>query len=213
MRSVLGLVQSDDLTQGKLTSRTRLRVRPLWYNGLRCGQVFHDPHDHVLEYHVVPHDRYSSYVDCESLRIDVDAAGCPVLLEVDLTAPGFKIVDTLVPPFAQCLQRHRFLDFPIRHRSPRVSFNPFNNLYHIALSRRIPFECWTFAPGAAWEVDEHSCLVGIWLADSIQDPSGCRRAGWRAGVWRAYRRGRLQEISSDHSRLERGWLSLPKIFP
>lgn len=195
-----------------LTTRQRLRVRPLWHNGLRCGQVFSDPHARVLEYHVVPHDRYQSYIDANSLRIDVDAAGCPVFLELDLDSSSLSFDDGITPPRVHRLQRHRFLDFPVQHRSPKIMVNPLNGLCHIVLSRRSPVECWTFAPGAAWEVDEDSCLVGIWLANPVSDPSACRRAAWRAGIWRVYRQGRMAEIASLSEHLELGWLSPPKIF-
>lgn len=196
-----------------LTTRSRLRVRPLWYNGLRCGQAFLDPHDGVIEYHVVPHDRFASYIDAGGLRVDVDAAGCPVLIELDLKDSNVLSDNTIDEPTVDRLRRHRFLDFPIQHRRARVSMDRRNGLYHIVLSRRNPVERWMFAPGAAWEVDSDSCLVGIWLADVIEDPSGCRRAAWRAGVWRAYRQGRLEELAAMNSRPEAGWLSLPKIFP
>jgi hypothetical protein len=196
-----------------LTTRQRLRVSPMWYNGLRCGQVFSDPHERTLEYHVVPHDRYCSYIDSCDMRIDLDAAGCPVLLELGLQPQTVRYNDSLVPPQVDYVQRHRFLDFPIQHRSPHIEVNPLNSLCHIVLSRRMPAECWAFAPGAAWEVDEGSCLVGVWLANPVADPSGCRRAAWRLGVWQAYRRGRLAEIASPKAHLEHGWLSLPKIFP
>jgi len=195
-----------------LTTRNRLRVKRLWYNGLRCGQVFHDPHDSTFEYHVIPHDRYASYLDAGSVRIDVDEAGCPVLVEVDLKCAKVRHDNDLTPPTVEYVQRHRFLDIPIQTREPRIFLNRHNGLCHIMLSRRTPVERWSFAPGAAWEIDSDSCLVGIWFGDPISDPSGCRRAAWRAGVWNAYRRGRLREISSLNARLGRGWLSLPKIF-
>lgn len=196
-----------------LTTRARLRVKPLWYNGLRCGQSFLDPHEGLLEYHVVPHDRYASYIDAGGLRVDVDAAGCPVLIELDLKASKVLSVNTIDDPAVDRLQRHRFLDFPVQHRAARVRIDRRKGLYHIVLSRRDPVERWIFAPGAAWEIDSDSCLVGIWLADVIEDPSGCRRAAWRAGVWRAYRQGRLEELAAMNSRPDAGWLSLPKIFP
>ncbi len=194
-----------------LTTRNRLRLKPLWYNGLRCGESFFDPLEGVLEYHVVPHDRYASFIDFGPLRIDVDASGCPVLLEIDLRSVKFAYEELNVPPI-DIVQRHRFLDFPVQHRSPRVTFDPCNDLYHMRLSRRTPVARWAFAPGAAWEVDADQCLVGVWLAEPIVDSSGCRRAAWRSGVWSAYRRGRTGELESLNSRPERGWLSLPKIF-
>lgn len=213
MTGRIGLPSFVTTTPGALTSRSRLRVRPLWYNGLRCGQAFLDPHDGVLEYHVIPHDRYASYIDAGGLRIDVDGSGCPVMLEVDLKSSHVLPGRDMGEPYVDRLQRHRFLDFPIQHKPARVRMDRPNGLYHISLSRRTPVERWMFAPGAAWEVDSDSCLVGIWLADVVEDPSGCRRAAWRAGVWRAYRQGRMEELATISSRPEAGWLSPPKIFP
>lgn len=195
-----------------LTTRNRIRVKPLWYNGLRCAQLFHDPNEDLLEYHVVPHDRYGSYIDAGPVRIDVDETGCPVLVEVDLLGPKLINCSELTPPNVEFLQRHRFLDFPVQTRAPQVFHDRVNGLVHIVLSRRAPADCWSFAPGSAWEVDSDSCLVGLWLADPVSDPSGCRRALWRAAVWSAYRRGRLADIASPFAHLEHGWLSLPKIF-
>jgi hypothetical protein len=195
-----------------LTSRSRLRIRPLWHNGLRCGQAFFDPNDHTLEYHVVPHDRYASFIDAGPLRIDLDASGCPVMVELDMQTAKVRSAELAFPQVNE-LQRHRFLDFPIQTATPRVEFDNNNLLYHIRLSLRHPVDVWTFAPGSAWEVDGDSCLVGIWIGEVIYDPGLCRRSAWRAGVWRAYRRGRLAEINSLTARLENGWLSPAKIFP
>jgi hypothetical protein len=213
MTGLSDLRSSTEIGAVSLSTRSRLRVRPLWSNGLRCGQAFLDPHDSVLEYHVIPHDHYASYIEAGGLRIDVDGAGCPVLLELDLKQSSVLLDSTLEYPSVEVLQRHRFLDFPIQHKPARVTVNNHNGLYHIVLSRRIPVERWIFAPGAAWEIDADSCLVGIWLGDVVEDPSGCRRAAWRAGIWRAYRQGRLADLASLESRPEAGWLSLPKIFP
>lgn len=213
MTGLPGLPSFVETTSRALTSRSRLRVRPLWYNGLRCGQAFLDPHDGVLEYHVVPHDRYASYIEAGGMRIDVDGSGCPVMLEVDLKSTNVLFNSDINEPRVDLLQRHRFLDFPIQHRPARIRLDRRNGLYHITLSRRTPVERWMFAPGAAWEIDGDSCLVGIWLADVVEDPSGCRRAAWRAEVWRAYRQGRLEELAAINSHPEAGWLSLPKIFP
>ena len=212
MRSGLVLPPGVTSDNSLLTTRTRLRTKPLWYNGLRCGESFSDPHEGVLEYHIIPHDRYASFIDLDAMRIDVDESGCPVMLEIDLFSAKVLYDNDMTIPIVDKLQRHRFLDFPVQHHAPRIHIDHRKKLYRIVLSRRIPVERWAFAPGAAWEVDADQCLVGIWLADPVYDPSGCRRAAWRAGVWSAYRHGRLSEIASVNSHPERGWLSLPKIF-
>jgi hypothetical protein len=197
---------------GILTTRSRLRVRPLWYNGLRCGQVFFDPHDSALEYHVIPHDPYFSYIETRGLRIDVDSSGAPVFVEVNLPFLRPKVLGSLqIPAFTE-LCRHRFLDFPIQIAPPRVAVNCDKSLYHIRFSRLAPCERWSFAPGGIWELDSESCVVGLWLYDIISDPSRAKRMAWRAGTWQAYRQGRTEELESLYSRPERGWLSPPKIF-
>lgn len=196
-----------------LPTRQRLRVRTLGYNGLRCGQVFWDQYEEVLEYHVVPYDRYSSYIEAPGFRVDVDGAGAPVFVELDL---GLSVCKPLIAselPDIDLVCRHRFLDFPAQIRRPRVFVSVLSGIYHIVFSRLRPISRWAFAPGAIWEVDEGSCAVGLWLYDAICDPSGCRRAAWRRGVWQAYRRGRTEELANLTSHPERGWLSLPKIFP
>lgn len=198
--------------QTQVTTRSRLRVRPMWYNGLRCGQGFYDPNEGVIEYHIVPHDAYSSFIEAGPVRIDVDSTGSPVMVEVDISSYGIKNLDPAGAPLPQILSRHRFLDFPIRSRAARLAISCDNSLCHIRFSRLTPTSLWSFSPGCMWEVDSESCVVGLWLTDLISDPSGCRRAGWRAAVWQACRRGRLIEVHSLRSQLELGWLSLPKIF-
>ncbi len=195
-----------------LTTRTRLRVRPLWYNGLRCGQVFFDPHEATLEYHVVPHDPYFSFIESRGLRIDVDSTGSPVFVELDLQLLHPKTLDILEIPHYSELCRQRFLDFPVQIAPPRVTTDRDKSLYHIRFSRLVPAERWSFAPGGIWELDQDSCVVGLWLYDIVGDPSQSRRMAWRAGTWRAYRQGRAEELESLYSRPERGWLSPPKIF-
>ncbi len=196
-----------------LTTRNRLRVKPMWHNGLRCGQAFFDPHEGTVEYHVVPHDRYHSYIDCGPVRIDLAEDGAPVLVEVDIRTSKLNLDNTLSVGNPTMLCRHRFLDFPIQHDQPSVTVNCDNSLLYIRFSRTNPAASWAFAPGAIWEVDADSCVVGLFLISPLSDPSGQLRAKWRLSTWRAYRRGRLEELAAVSSMPERGWLSLPKIFP
>ena len=196
-----------------LTSRSRLRTKSMWYNGLRCGQGFFDPHEGTIEYHIVPHDSYASFIECGAVRLDVDESGSPVMVDIDLQGNRIHIDDSIIAPIPQLLYRLRFLDFPIKTQLSHLRLLPDNSLCHIVFSRLIPTSFHSFSPGAIWEVDSGSCVVGLWLTDLIADPSGRQRAEWRASVWQAYRRGRLQEIASINGRLETGWLSAPKIFP
>jgi hypothetical protein len=172
----------------RLTHRSRLRVTLFPENGLCHGRGFSDPHEGVVEYHVVPHAPYHSYVEAEGLRIDLDAAGFPIFVELARGWAKSRVDPMLVPPRSLALNGHRFLDFPVRFDPVAIRVSRDNSLFYIGLSDCPSATRWVFSEGAIWEADLHARLTGLWLLDVESDPSGCRRSTWRAEAWRVARR-------------------------
>jgi len=183
--------ESVDAVDGeahRLTHRSRLRVKLFSMSGLCRGRGFWDPHEGVVEYHVVPHAPYHSYVEAVGLRIDLDAAGCPVFIELARGWAKTRVDPVLVQPGGLAINGHRFLDFPVRFDPVTIRASLDNSLFYIGLSDLPPTTRWVFSEGAIWEADLHARLTGLWLFDVESDPSGCRRSIWRAEAWRTARR-------------------------
>ena len=81
-----------------LTHRSRLRVKLFTENDLRPGRGFWNPIEQVVEYHTIPHFPYRSYLENDSLRIDLDFTGQPVFVEVRLPESSVTSVDPTLEP-------------------------------------------------------------------------------------------------------------------
>lgn len=170
-----------------VATRTRLRVRHQRSNGSVWGRAFRDPGEQVIEHQVVPHRPYHSFLSAPPLLIDVDAEGSPILVELDYSGADVVVDPILRPPIDFGVGTLRFLDIPSRCRPGRISTDAGNSLFHIEFSANRVVASVQHAPGAIWEIDQQSCLCGLWLLRGLDDPYGRRRARWRGRCWRQAR--------------------------
>jgi hypothetical protein len=178
---------SPSIEPGILTQRARLRIRAELCREVASGCGFWDPHLEVVEYHIVPHGPFHSYLESETLRIDVDSRGVAVFVELALSWVKLFRISDLMAPANVSVSGHRFLDFPVGFSAPLVRVNRDNSLLHIQLSGNPTTRHWTNSTGAIWEGDDRGFLTGIWLLGIVSDPSEGRRMAWRAASWRSWR--------------------------
>ncbi len=176
-----------------VATRTRLRVRHQRSSDRFWGRTFRDPVGQLVEYQIVPHKPYHSFIAAPPLLIDVDSEGYPILVELDYSGSEIVVDPILQPPIDFGVGALRFLDPPSRCRPLRILSDVGNSLFHIEFSSRQVAVSVQHAPGAIWEIDRHSCLSGLWLLRGLDDPYGRGRSRWRARCWQ---RARLRALRS-----------------
>jgi hypothetical protein len=152
------------------------------------GRTFRDPEAQLIQHHIVPHSVYSAFIAAGPLRIDLDEAGYPVMAELSV-ADGICTVDScLRPPIDFELGTVRFLDHPSRIEPVSVAVDSYNTLWHIRLTESRVAVSFQTVTGAIWEIDQESCICGLWFLRGQDDPYGRGRKSWRSRTWRRARR-------------------------
>ncbi len=87
---------------------TRSRLRMAFGHGAtgRLGQAFWDIHQGTVEYHIIPHQPYHSYIEGDGFRIETDNEGRPLLFELTDSANALG-VNGLVRPSVESLPGDR----------------------------------------------------------------------------------------------------------
>jgi hypothetical protein len=170
-------------------TRARLRVALQPRQEVALGQAFWDLHSQSIEYHIVPHRPYHSYIEGDNFRIETDRGGRPVLVEIrePQNGSGGPCPPAPEPALVQSCDL-RFLDLRIRSRSICAAVDFSNSLSFIKLLGGAPVAFGAVATGAVWGIDANGFLSALWLTDVQSDPSGLRRGRWRRGCWTRTRR-------------------------
>jgi len=154
------------------------------YKGKVFGRAFFDIFDEAVEYHQVPHLPYHSFIRGDRFRIETDAQGRPILIEVRCT-PNRRgqLEDTLIVPAHVTRGSLRLLDLRILCHEDTVRIDARNSLVYIKLNGSAATDFISTAPGIIWGVNRHSQLCGLWISGWQNDPSGLVRARWRRRSW------------------------------
>lgn len=168
-------------------TRSRLRIKPIPFEGRVLGQAFWDEMTEVIHFHVVPHRPYESYVQGDRFRIDTDASGQPVFLELQCSRTRHSISAGLEPPEASagCI---RFLDLRIRFHEADILSTPCHSVTYIDLNRAPVIRHLAYVSGLIFSLGADDRLCGIWICGALPDPGGRHQAFWRAGAWQTAHR-------------------------
>lgn len=173
-------------------SRSFLRVK-IESDGVQPrGQAFWDPQQELLEYHVIPHGPYDSFLQGEALRIDTDEAGHPVFVELSWNRALHQRVRELRTPKASRPGLIRFLDLRVRFSELKVMSTVNQSTTCIIFKEALQLEYWAVGRCSLWGIDGLGHLSELWVIDAKSDPSGLRRARWRSESWKRVRRGALR---------------------
>lgn len=173
-------------------TRSRLRIRTCPLEGAICARAFWDETREVVDYHVVPHRPYHSYIQGDCFRIDTDALGQPVYLEVQCNRGSHGITDGLLPPVAPPAGGIRFLDLRIRFHELAVLSTRCHSATYIEFERIPVAKQLSFGSGVIFCVSADDCLSGLWLVNALPDPGGRLQSRWRSRAWQLVRRQRLE---------------------
>ena len=181
-------------------TRSRLRVKTCSIEGILYGQAFWDTNQELVDYHIVPHSPYHSYIEGDSFRIDTDATGRPVYLESQWNRRNHLIANDLQLPVISATGSVRFLDLRVRFHELSVMSTHCHSVTYIEFERVPVAEHLSLGSGMILGVSADGCLCGLWLVNALPDPGGCLRARWRSKTWRAVRRQWLE--SADRGKGE-----------
>jgi hypothetical protein len=168
-------------------TRSRLRIKPITLEGRALGQAFWDEITEVIHFHVVPHRPYESYIRGDHFRIDTDAEGQPVFVELQWSRAHHSISNGLELPEASagCI---RFLDLRIRFHEVGILSTSCHSITYVEFDRAPVLRNLTSASGLIFSLGADDRLCGIWIYGALPDPGGRHQAHWRAGAWRAAHR-------------------------
>jgi len=191
-----GLMQKDSLLikpdpeVGLLSIGTRSRLRVVTEPvkaRVHAAQAFWDLHAGTIEHHIVPHDPYHSFIRGDGFRIETDAHGHPVFVE--LIVPKClrgSVSDLTRTPRVDC-PAIRFLDLRVRFHEQRTILDVDKAMVFIDLGRTRQARWLSSDGSSSWAVDPDECLAGIIISGIRLDTTGGLKMAWRRGAWQSWR--------------------------
>ncbi len=170
-------------------TRARLRTKIVEVEPQTRGQAFWDSQLEVINYHVVPHNAYDSYIQGERVRIDTDSDGRPVFLELEWDRSKHLIVNDLTPPTG-VIGSVRFLDLRIRFHEREVISTPCHSITYIDLGRGPSVHNLILGSGLILGLSGDGGLSDLWIVGAIPDTGGRLQSRWRLDAWDRIRKQR-----------------------
>ena len=146
------------------------------------GRGFYQVDDGTLFVQIGPfqHSRhFFSYLESESVRIDIDCEGRPIFIEVGLPRqrwqlfPGFQM-----PPAVEAVDL-RFTDFRKTIGQPTLLASPDRSSLLIRFNRSTRSRCYHLADSVIAQVSDDGELMAIWVMDIVDDFAGQQLAAFR----------------------------------
>jgi hypothetical protein len=123
--------------------------------------------------------QFFSYLESESVRIDIDRKGRPIFIEVGLPRqrwqllPGFQ-----VPPVVETADL-RFTDFRKTIEQPTLLASPSRSSLLIRFDRSSRSNCYQLADSVVVQVSDDGELTAIWVLEIVDDFAGQQLAAFR----------------------------------
>lgn len=167
-------------------SRLRVAVKPVTAQ-VHAAQAFWDLHAGTIEHHTIPHDPYHSFIRGDGFRIETDAQGHPVFVE--LIVPrclrgSMAQIPKTVPDDRAAI---RFLDLRVRFHEQAITLDVDKAMAFIDLGLTRQARWVSSDGGSIWAVDSDSSLVGIIISGIRLDPTGGLKMAWRREAWQSWR--------------------------
>lgn len=170
-----------------LGTRSRLRTKTCPLPVGTRGQAFWDDQMEVINYHVVPHGAYDSYIQGDRFRIDTDSEGRPIFVELEWDKTKHLIVSNLTPPRITA-GAVRLLDLRIRYHERLVSATPCHSVTYIDFGGGPAMQNLILGAGLILSLGDESVLGGLWIIGAIRDRGGRLQSRWRSEAWARVRK-------------------------
>lgn len=149
---------------------------------LLLGRGFYQVDDGTLFVQIGPfqHSRhFFSYLESESVRIDIDREGRPIFIEVGLPRQRWQLLPGFQMPPAVEAADLRFTDFRKTIGQPTLLASPNRSSLLIRFDRSTRSRCYHLADSVIAQVSDDGELMAIWVMDIVDDFAGQQLAAFR----------------------------------
>lgn len=146
------------------------------------GRGFYQVDDGTLFVQIGPfqHSRhFFSYLESESVRIDIDREGRPIFIEVGLPRQRWQLLPGFQMPPAVEAADLRFTDFRKTIGQPTLLASPNRSSLLIRFDRSTRSRCYHLADSVIAQVSDDGELMAIWVMDIVDDFAGQQLAAFR----------------------------------
>lgn len=154
---------------------------------LPVGRGFYQLEEESLYVQISSFDqkhRFFSYLEANSLRLDIDKEGRLLFIEVSIPRRRWPVDEHLSPPTGGKPADVRWLDFRKQVSDPKFFTNPSHSVLKIDFSRRSDTDG---GPGQVLRIAESVCVTTdssglvrhIWVTDIVDDLAGQEIATFR----------------------------------
>lgn len=130
----------------------------------------------------VADERFFSYLESETLSLQVDGQGRLILAEITIPRRRWTVRENLVLPEKAEPVDIRFLDFRESFPAPAILSDRTRQNILIRFSRGPAVHNYFLAQNLIAQADADSRLAAIWVSDIIDDLAGREIAAWRKAV-------------------------------
>jgi hypothetical protein len=154
---------------------------------LPVGRGFYQLEEESLYVQVSPFDRkhrFFSYLEANSLRLDIDKEGRLLFIEVSIPRRRWPVDENLSAPAGSKPADVRWLDFRRQVRDPRFFTNAGRSVLKIDFSRRTDAndsagQVLRIAESVCVTTDSSGLVRHIWITDIVDDLAGQEIASFR----------------------------------
>jgi len=115
---------------------------------------------------------FYSFLECDSVRFDLDRNGRLIFIEVAVARRRWPVVPPLVAPPIVEPADIRWLDFRSEIPPPTLATNRKRTMLRLAFADRLPARAYYLAEDVVAQVDQHDRLAAIWIVDITDDLAG-----------------------------------------
>lgn len=129
-----------------------------------------------------PDRKYFSYLESETVRLDIDRSGRLMFIEVSTARRTWPVEKHLSPPKSVEPADIYWLDFRSTIGAPTIATNPGRTLLNLIFQNDKQSQSYYLADTVVIDITNDNQLSGIWITDIIDDRAGAEIAAFRKGM-------------------------------
>jgi len=126
--------------------------------------------------------RFYSYLDSETISLQLDRAGRLIFIEVNIPRRRWSIKESFVSPESANSVEARFQDFRASLVDPKVFCDKNKNELLILFDNQPAKENIFLAENLIAQITSSGLLTTIWVSDIVDDMAGREIASWRHSI-------------------------------
>lgn len=129
-----------------------------------------------------PDRKYFSYLESETVRLDLDRSGKLMFIEVSTARRTWPIVKELSPPENIEPAEIFWLDFRSSIPAPAITTNPGRTILSLTFQNDETSHSYQLADSVLIDITNDNQLSGIWITSIVDDLAGAEIAAFRKGI-------------------------------